>query len=525
MPFITWSVQDEAVDLMLACMDAGEDVNLEKSRDMGASWLVIALLDWCFLFKRNFNAGLVSRKESLVDSRGDMDSLFEKVRYIHDHLPPWMLPRIRTRYMHLHNLELNSTLAGESTNADVGRGGRKSVYLVDEAAAILNGEAIESALSQNTICQIWASTPKGPMTQFHKRIKEKRGRRLQMPWWRHPEKAQFAKQEVDVNGKIVWTSPWYLKQCEKYSRKTIAQEIDIDHGQAGDIFFDYNELERHRRDHVRPPRFVGEIRPVNALDDEEEVQSIMQSNEEDYCFVKGSSRSYWRFWLDLVHNRPPQQYNYVFGIDIANGAGDSNSVITVLAREINQVVAKYWNAYVSPEELARLAAMAGIWFGGLGSAAFIVWENNGPGGILGRKLVKLGYPNYYRQRQTQTHKDRRTPRWGWHNNNARKEELLGNYRDWLSRDAIINPCQESLDEAGDYIYDDSGSLIPALLREETAGGRHLHGDHVIADALTIIGAEELPMNRQRPTKVPRGSYQWRRQQHQKKLSRRKKLDW
>ncbi|MFP3345214.1 TerL protein, partial [Halomonas sp. SIMBA_159] len=77
-----------------------------------------------------------------------MDSLFEKARYILKQLPAWMVPVIRHTHMLMNNKEMNSTLAGESTNADIGRGGRKLAYAVDEAAAVPNGEQVETSLSQ-----------------------------------------------------------------------------------------------------------------------------------------------------------------------------------------------------------------------------------------------------------------------------------------------------------------------------------------------------------------------------------------
>jgi hypothetical protein len=525
-PMITWPIQDETATELIEAINHGTDVNLEKSRDMGASWLVLYITDWYFLFQKNVNIGLVSRKEVLVDNRGDMDSLFEKIRYNHRMMPGWMLPKMYERYMHLQNRELNSTIAGESTNQDVGRGGRKTFYVVDEAAAITNAEEIESSLSQNTPCQIWVSTPKGPMTQFHVRLKEGRGKRIQMPWWRHPEKSRGAKQLVDPDsGHIKWTSPWYEKLPEKMSRKTLAQEVDMSHGQAGDIFFDYNELERHRRDHEQKPYQVGDIVARDAWTEEELTRIIQEGKQQEFVFIAGHGASPWRLWINLIDNRPPQHLTYVFGIDVGNGAGESNSVITVKAREIGMIVAKWWSSFKSPEELALSAAYAGLWFGGTQTPSMICWENNGPGGIFGRKLVKIGYPHYYRQRPTGTKRDKKSPRWGWHNNRERKEILLGMYRDALARDQIINPCKESLDEAMDYIYDPTGALIPARLREEAHGGRELHGDHVIADALCEMCSEELPTQRKREQRPLAGTFLYRRERAAKIRKTQQQNDW
>lgn len=515
-PFITWPVQDEASMQMIECIETGEDINVEKSRDMGATWLVLSVFSWLFLFRKNQDFGVVSRKESLVDSSGDMDSLFEKLRYTHRMLPEWMLPPIKSRYMHMKNEELGGTIAGESTNADVGRGGRKVAYAVDEAAAIDNGQDIEFSLSQNTACQIWLSTAHGPSTQFHARLKEKRGRIFQMPWYRHPQKSIGARQIRDGLGTVKWTSLWYEKQCERMSSKAVAQEIDMDHGKAGDIFFDYAELERHRQDHLRDPLVRGDLIMRESMTQEKQIEAIQQMKTDTCMFIRNRGRSPWRFWCNLEEGRPPQHYTYVFGIDIANGSGNSNSVISVLALEPGMIVAKFWDAYTTPEELALHAAMAGVWFGGLRAPAFLVWENNGPGGIFGQKINRMRYPLYYLQRMDNTTKNSRTPRWGWHSNKERKEVLLGRYRDSLATDSIVNPCRESLDEAQDYIYNDSGLLIPAKLREEAGGGRELHGDHVIADALTVLGRDEMPKRTQSVHKAIPGTYAHRQESFRKR---------
>jgi hypothetical protein len=519
-PMITWQVQDEAAEKIISGIRSGYGLNGEKSRDMGATWLVLFIFDWFFLFHEEQNFGVVSRKEMLVDSKGDMDSLFEKLRYVHNMLPKWMVPNMSSRYMHLRNKECNSTIAGESTNTDVGRGGRKIAYLVDEAAAIDNGSEIENSLSQNTSCQVWISTPKGPNTQFHRRIKEKRGETFQLPWYRHPEKAVGAKQVFDEFGRVRWTSPWYEYQVRTMSRKAVAQEIDCDHGQAGDMFFEHREIERHRRDHMASPVMRGDLAPITEMTEEDRLRVIRTFDYDQFVFINMHRRAPWRFWCRLEDGRPPQHAQYVFGVDIANGAGSSNSVVSVLDVMSGKIVAKWWDAYTSPETLAILVATAGVWFGGLRPPAYVVHENNGPGGIFGRKMVKIGYPSIYYQR-TETRSNKRTERWGFHTSKQSKEVLLGLYRDALAKDDIVNPCEESLDEAEDYIYSETGLLIPSILREESSGGRELHGDHVVADALTVIGRDEQGKHREVAIRPRQGTFAYRRQKR-KRMARRQR---
>ena len=509
-PMLTWPVQDEIILGLERCIDEQQDANCPKSRDMGLTWLALFIFTHRFCFHPELNFGVVSRKEMLVDSRGDMDCLFEKVRYILEMLPPWMRPTCRTRYMHLHNTELNSTIAGESTNADVGRGGRKTAYLVDEAAAIPNGQDVEFSLSQTTGCQIWVSTHKGPGTQFYKRIKEGRGVIHEAPWYRHPEKAQNAQQYRDELGRIKWTSPWYEQQCQRMSQKAIAQEVDMNPGRAGDVFFDFDELARHRLDHKKPPLFAGDVIPADSMTPAQLRETCQYMDHSKFIFMKGHGRTPWKFWIELEDGRPPQEWSYVFGIDISNGTGASNSVLSVMAVETGKIVAKWWDSWTSPEEFAKKTAMFGVWFGGKRPPPFVCWEANGPGSIFGRAFTKLGYPFFYRQRNTGTMRNQRGDKWGWHSNKERKEVLLGEYRDAIASDRVIVHCAESLDECEDYIYNDSGVLMPAKLREEQEGGRALHGDHVIADALTVLAREEMGKQKATPVRAAPQSFAGRR---------------
>jgi hypothetical protein len=92
LPFITWEYQDEAF-LALDESVGQTDVLIEKSRDMGASWICLTLFTWRWLFRPMESYLMVSRKESLVDGSGD--SLFSHVDFILKGLPEWMRPNFR----------------------------------------------------------------------------------------------------------------------------------------------------------------------------------------------------------------------------------------------------------------------------------------------------------------------------------------------------------------------------------------------------------------------------------------------
>jgi hypothetical protein len=237
MPFILFKRQREFVNFIMDCMNRAEDGLVEKSRDMGATWLCCAISVWLWRFKQGASVGWGSRKELLVDRIGDPDSIFEKMRMIIDYLPRWLwpksfIPKQHLSYMKIINPDGGQTITGEAGD-NIGRGGRKTLYFKDESARYEHPESIEAALGDNTNCQIDISTVYGTNTVFHRRRKageiwknEKSKiasgvtRIFIMDWKQHPLK----------------TRAWYEKRRKKADREGLvalfAQEVDRDSASA-----------------------------------------------------------------------------------------------------------------------------------------------------------------------------------------------------------------------------------------------------------------------------------------------------
>lgn len=137
---------------------------VEKSRDSGATWMASAFAVWLWLFHEGSVVGFGSRKEILVDRAGDMQAIFPKIRAIIEHLPPFLLPqgwtpKVHSNYMRILNPENGSAIVGEAGD-NIGRGGRASIYFVDEAAYLERPQLIEAALTANTDCRIDISSPR-----------------------------------------------------------------------------------------------------------------------------------------------------------------------------------------------------------------------------------------------------------------------------------------------------------------------------------------------------------------------------
>lgn len=172
-PFVFFYRQMEVVEYIEALVRDQECGLVEKCRDAGLTWICVAWSDWAWLFKKDFAIGWGSRKEAYVDKIGDADSIFEKLRLTLQRLPSIWLPdgfnwsRCST-YMKLLNPENGSIIAGESGD-NIGRGGRKSVYFVDEAAHLERPEKVDAALGDNTRVRIDISSVNGLGNSFHRR--------------------------------------------------------------------------------------------------------------------------------------------------------------------------------------------------------------------------------------------------------------------------------------------------------------------------------------------------------------------
>lgn len=163
--FKLWPKQRDVIRWLADRVDAAEEGLIEKSRDTGATYLTagFALHQW--LFVPGFKATFGSRKVDYVDKKDNPDAIFAKLRIMLRRLPPEMLPNgfswsQHDNYMRIANPETGAVISGEGGD-DMGRGGRSSVYFVDEAAFVPNAESVEKALSGNTECVIWVSSVNG----------------------------------------------------------------------------------------------------------------------------------------------------------------------------------------------------------------------------------------------------------------------------------------------------------------------------------------------------------------------------
>lgn len=237
-PFVMYPRQEEFIDFLWGLEHDQVSGVADKSRDMGFTWLCAAYLVHRWLFRRGFAGGIGSRKRDLVDKLGDPDSIFEKMRIILKKLPSWMLPegfdwKKHDNHLRLVNPDGEAVIAGEAGD-NIGRGGRKTIYVVDEAAWLQKPLVVDAALSNNTKTIVYVSTPNGPGNPFAKKRFSGSYRVFTMHWMDDPRKAHWVSSDGSSGvgrppaGKAA-VYPWYEDMKRRFDPVTIAQEVDIDY--------------------------------------------------------------------------------------------------------------------------------------------------------------------------------------------------------------------------------------------------------------------------------------------------------
>ena len=215
-PFLLFPRQEEWIEWFMDHWKLRKPGITEKTRDMGMSWLTIALADTVCLFNSGVVVGFGSRKEEYVDKIGAPKSLFWKARQFLYLLPPefrgsWNI-NAHAPHMRIMFPDTDSVITGESGDG-IGRGDRSSFYIVDEAAFLERPHLVDASLSATTNCRQDISTPNGMGNPF---AQKRFGGKIDVftfHWRDDPRK----------------DDAWYEIQCRELDEVTVAQEIDINY--------------------------------------------------------------------------------------------------------------------------------------------------------------------------------------------------------------------------------------------------------------------------------------------------------
>ncbi len=539
-PFILYDFQEDAVLRILRAIPR-HDVLIEKSRDMGASWICAVSFTYGFQFTDDKTFLFLSSKKENVDSPGNPKTLFWKMDYLIEHQPVWLQPRgykrsEHSRSLHRENPETGTVVDGEATISDVARGDRRTAILLDEFAKFDHGYEAMAATRDAANCRIFNSTPRGVNNAFADKAHDPAIEKIRIHWSLHPDKAKglYNKENGQYNAidASYWStisdtttemerldtmiltrgiplpdkklrSPWYAIQCERaISAQEVAQELDIDYLGSGHQYFNQESITETIRKYARPAILIGNLEYDHHTGDPIRFRTCE------------GGRLYLWFTMDKT-GACPISHRIVLGCDISAGTGASNSTACGWDAVTCEKLLEYVNPHIRPEEFAKQVKALAKWL----NDAHVIWESNGVGSQFGARLTELGYGNVYYRSKDRAISGQVSNLPGWPSNPDAKLVVLGQYRDIIETGECLNYSKEALEEALAYIHTPDGSVAhsKALSKADPSGARKNHGDRVMADALAVrcFYINRLEKEQEKPD-IPVGCLAWRNQQREAK---------
>jgi hypothetical protein len=555
LPFIPWKHQENVMVKMDRAVDDAEkmyettqtclDVVLDKSRGQGATWIYLMLCLRRWLRDEMFSAGLVTRTESLVDSERDPDTLMWKIVWAMKMLPPWMLPEGFSWKHHrslsehsLLNPENYASIVGYSATGDVARGGRKTLFCIDEIGGkefITGGKdhAVMNSTQHVANCRFLVSTFGGDSGAFYDAAEDAKNNTsdavyLVLDWKENPvQNRKLYKMQHgtirDVNprkygGKLtkkditeikkqhvklqrrgykctdVIRNSWYNHQCLRpgATPRGIAQELDRNpKGAVSKVIS--SDVIHDAKQNARQPDFRGRL--IVDMERGEPVEPYLIEDDAGELSL----------WFKPDMNGQPPFGVFSNGIDIGGGTGGSftaNSVGSILNKMTGEQVAEWSSNLLEPRRFGIVMVALCKYF----YNATMIPEANFGGGFFKVVEDELHYPKIW-QRETEIHGLKKlTKKTGfWMASDESKLALFEGMVAAIATGTYIPRSMQMLEECGQYEWKNGKIVHVGSTKTEDEGAKgKSHSDRVIAAALSVYEmgetiapdeeVEELPID-------------------------------
>lgn len=224
-------------------LNKGNDLHVEKSRQMLLSWATMIFFLHQVLLIENTQLLIISAKQVFADDGGKTStpqSLLGKARFVYDHLPGFLSKDLEGeevltfKNMSIINKKNNSTIKAETSSPNAGRGGNYNMIFIDEAAYIPDSEAVFTAC--RLACKkglIVCSTPNGKgniLWRLKYGTEESGFEYLRFHWSDHPLRSK----------------EWYNQRKKSMTDEQVSKELEIKYTTiiSGKIFEEFN-YEQH----------------------------------------------------------------------------------------------------------------------------------------------------------------------------------------------------------------------------------------------------------------------------------------
>lgn len=526
-PWITHPHQREAIIKTRQWLADGEDVLWEKARYQGATWMAILMEIHDALFFNYKKFLNISHTENAVDATDDPDSLFWKVQFVLDKLPPWMVKGAgRQRRGLIKFPATHSSMTGAATTERAGVGGRATWVLADEFAKQKDDFAILGQTA-DTGPRLFVSTHYGIGTAWYHLTQRPDIKKIVLHWSQHPEMNQgLYRSNADGTIEILDTkyefpedyafvksgkptggpypgirSPWYDKEClRRQNERDVAMHLDINPKASQSQYF--------------PEMLIYRLRQ----------ESWLWKWEGDLAYDPDSAMPVGliprvggplRLWINPTPEGKVPKDAYVFGCDPSHGMGATPTCVSIGRARTGEKIGEWVSAHMMVPDFTRFfVALARLFTDG-DSGAFLIWERMGPGELLTKRIIETGYRNFYYRQMEQGLVAETTDVPGWYPSPEATKILFDQYIAGLADGTCTNPSDRSLEQCLNFRYDARG--YPEHPNEKSksdpsAGGVN-HGDIVRADALMwkVMKDKLVRQAAVKAEEIPVGSFQWRRE--------------
>ncbi len=550
--FILRDYQEELAALLIKSIGVHE-VIIPKSRDMGGTWVPLAVLEWLWQHYEMQNALLGSWKQDYVDKAGDPSCLFWRLEYIWRKLPRWFRPPVRAKVDRKMNTLINpvngSVITGEATNPNFGRASRPGIIMLDEFAAVDCAYEVLSATGAATSTRWIISTYAGAFGAFYKKVQDKLktnpGHVFAMHWTKHPDKRRGLYRSIkvgdvyeleiidkeyewplDERGRNTYRfildgktrSPYYDNYEKEVAgtKQEVAQQLDMEPQAAGWQFMTNIVCEQIALRHARPPVDRGEFvfdDPMGEIKWQSKADGIVQL----WCHLTARDVAY-----DHAHD-------VIVGCDIGKGTSEekgSNSVASFYDSLTKEKIGQITTSQLPAYQFARYVVAAANFFAGPNGPALVNFEDNGPGEDFRDEMVKvLGFRRLWMRRDRRKVDERPTDIPGWHSTKDNKKALLNAYRAALNEDRLWNRCREAIMECSEYVTQPDLSIAhcDSIQTQDLNSAGESHGDMVISDAVAYLALGDSPSiaEEEAEPEIPENSFLGRKMrfQEQKRATR------
>lgn len=432
---------------------------LLKTRQVGLTWLSAALVLWLAITRPLHLTIIISASEDHAIE------FLNRVYFILDRLPAWLVPPIKARTKQLlefqHNKGLISSVKSMPTIEMGAESKTPNLLIIDEAHTIRNVGSIYNASypgieqAKGRVIIIANSVKGGAGWGFVRDLytSSMKGinkfKRIFLPWMAHPGRPKDFREQMKIAG-------MNEEDIIEHYPETEAEALAA----ATGSFFG--------KDIVRHSKFADGVRG--------DLLRNKITKELDFIEDKYGVMEVWRYPYYLLDswNKNKWERRYVIGSDPSEGLGGDYSVAYVYDRKLDEIVCRMRSNRIDADTWAVKLKRLSIWY----DNALIAVERNGAGITTVKKLMDLKANQYVKVTGGKVGKAI-TKEYGWTATggaNGSKYELCGDLRTWFRKAKGIIYCAVLIDEASTYIKFENGTL---------GAEEGKHDDCVIAAGLTI----------------------------------------